>query len=158
MAVNKSRKGNMVDAKKPMVIHITKSDVRNGSLKDSSSCAAAKAICRQTACEAAKVYIGRTYIKQDGKWVRYATPPSLRNEIIAFDRGGQFEPGDYTLAPVQAVTQFKNRKSRAEYMKEYNARPSRAKKEDARKRKAGRRHIVKGIREQAKGKSFDESL
>ena len=135
-------KAKVVDARSALVIHITKTDVRKGALKDAKTCAAAQSICRQDGIEAAQVYIGRTYVKKAGKWIRYATPPSLRNEIIAFDRGGEFEPGDYTLNPVQPVVQYKNRRERAEYMKEYNKRPKR-------NRKRGRVHVVSNIRKRA---------
>lgn len=135
------RKSKLIDAKTPVVVHITKTDVRMGSLKEASACAAAKAICRQTGCEEARVNIARTYIKKDGKWHRYATPPALRDEIIAFDRGGNFEPGDYTLTPVQPISRLGSR-DRREYMQEYNAKPNR-------NRKAVHRHIVKGVRSRA---------
>lgn len=134
-----TEKLKLIDAKKPVVIHITATDVRLGSLKQATACAAAKAICRQLTCDAARVHISRTYIKKEGKWVRYQTPVSLRNEIIAFDRGGVFEPGDYVLSPVQPSCKIGSR-DRKEYMKEYNERP-------LRNRKSGRKpHVVKGIR------------
>lgn len=158
VATTMKTKPKVVDAKGKLVIHITKSDVARGNVKDAKTCAAAKALCRADDVEAAQVYIGRTYVKRAGKWVRYATPPSLRNEIIAFDRGGTFEPGDYTLTPVQPVVRYSNRAKRAEYlkrMKEYNATPERKRqkaeqekaREDRKIRKRG--HVVKNIRRRA---------
>jgi hypothetical protein len=94
------------DADEGLDIVITKNDVRLGSLKNSKSCAAARALCRQEHCEAAFVHFSRAYIKKDGKWKRYAVPPALRNEILAFDRGGTFEPGEYRLYPVQPTVRL----------------------------------------------------
>jgi hypothetical protein len=89
------------DAAKPVKLHITKADVNKGNNKDPGGCAAAQACMRELGAEAARVHIGRTYLKLGKKWVRFHTPPALRSEIIAFDRGGTFEPGEYYLAPMQ---------------------------------------------------------
>jgi hypothetical protein len=94
------------DASEKLEIAITKNDVRLGAKKNSDACAAARAVCRQYHCEAAKFHFSRAYIKRDGKWLRYSVPPALRNEILAFDRGGAFEPGEYTIAPVQPTVRL----------------------------------------------------
>jgi len=92
----------VVDAKSGIELEITKNDVRTGATKDPGQCAAARAIIRVLGAEAARVHIGRTYVKVKNKWVRYSTSPSLRREIVAFDRGGAFEPGIYRLLPCKA--------------------------------------------------------
>jgi len=97
---------NVKDADGKVVVKITKADVRKGSLKSSKSCAAAQALCRQEHCEEARVHFSRAYIKRDGKWLRFGVPMALRNEIMAFDRGGKFEPGEYVLAPVQPTVRL----------------------------------------------------
>jgi len=134
----------VVDAKKNLPLHITPRDVRAGTLKDAKTCAAAKALCRMPGVEAARVNLSRTYVKENGKWTRYFTPPPLRNEIIAFDRGGEFAPGDYTLYPVQPIVQFKNREVRAEYMREYNKR--KPKNKHPQKGNRAKPHVVSGVR------------
>jgi len=94
------------DANHKIVLNITKDDVKAGSLKKANSCAAAKALCRQEGCEAAKVHMSRAYIKKGGKWLRFGVPMALRNEVLAFDRGGKFEPGEYTLVPLQPTVRL----------------------------------------------------
>jgi hypothetical protein len=89
------------DAKQKIVLTITPQDVKSGAKKNSNSCAAANALCRQEGCEAAKVHMSRAYIKKGKTWYRFAVPLALKNEVLAFDRGGAFEPGEYILAPVQ---------------------------------------------------------
>jgi hypothetical protein len=89
----------VVDATKPEYIHITDRDVKSGGVKDPSGCAAAKACVRDLKVVEAKVHLGRIYMREGNKWVRYLTPSSLRTEIISFDRGGGFESGDYKLLP-----------------------------------------------------------
>ena len=89
------------DADGKLIVTITKADVRSGAKKNAQSCAAANALCRQHQAEEARVHFSRAYIKKGGKWLRFGVPVALRNEIMAFDRGGEFAPGEYVLAPVQ---------------------------------------------------------
>lgn len=137
------KRSDPVDAKASIVLHISKTDVRLGATKDASCCAAARALCRQEKIEAARVYLSRTYIKRGGKWVRFMTPSALRNEIIAFDRGGQFEPGEYTLSPVQPKLRWSNPERKA-YAKKYAAKRA---KHTSKPRASA--HIVKGVRNRA---------
>lgn len=90
----------VLDATKKVKIHITAGDVKKGSTKDPGACAAALACMRELNATQARVHVGRTYLKINDKWVRYHTPAALRTEIVAFDRGGKFEPGEYTLSPM----------------------------------------------------------
>ena len=90
----------VVDATKSVKIMITKKDTVEGDNKNPSSCAAARAAKRIENCISARVHLGRVYIEQKDKWVRYQTPEALRSEIIAFDRGGSFQPGEYDLRPL----------------------------------------------------------
>lgn len=96
----------VLDAREHLTIHVTKTDVRLGAKKDATSCAAANAICRQHGAVEARVHASRAYVKKGKTWFRYAVPPSMRNEIIAFDRGGEFAPGEYTLSPVSPTVRL----------------------------------------------------
>jgi len=91
----------VVDAPRKLTIRVTESDVQKGNTKDPGKCAAAQALLREKDCTEARVHLGRTYLKLGKKWVRYHTPVSLRGEIISFDRGAIFQPGEYTLTPMQ---------------------------------------------------------
>lgn len=91
----------VTNAKAPLVISITERDCSEGSTKDPTCCAAALCCARLPKVEGVRIHIGRVYLLIYGKWVRYLTPKSLRTEIIAFDRGGKFAPGEYQLAPMQ---------------------------------------------------------
>jgi len=90
----------VVDATRRARIVITERDTREGDNKNPSSCAAARAAKRDVPeCISARVHVGRVYIETPKQWVRYFTPERLRTEIVAFDRGGSFEPGEYELMP-----------------------------------------------------------
>lgn len=94
----------VVDARKPLTITINSVDVKKGANKDPAACAAARSLVRNGHCTEARVHLGRTYIKTKNErgsqvWVRYMTPESIRTEIVSFDRGAQFDEGEYTLRP-----------------------------------------------------------
>lgn len=92
----------VVDATKPLLLHITLGDVKHGDNKNPSACAAAQCIMRQEHVDAVRVHIGRTYLRMKGdkKWTRYKTGDALRTEIVSFDRGGKFAPGEYYITPL----------------------------------------------------------
>lgn len=114
--------------------------MRLGSVKNAKACAAAVALCRQPDVEAARVHLSRVYIKHKREgWVRYATPPALRNEIIAFDRGGAFAPGEYKLSPLQPT--IRNRPNAPK--KAYKA----AKKKVPQRGNRAKPHVVSGVRQ-----------
>lgn len=85
------------NATKPVVITISPKDVMRGNTKDPAACAAALACKRELHATDARIHVGRSYLKIDGEWVRFRTSAALRSEIVAFDRGGTFEPGEYLL-------------------------------------------------------------
>ncbi len=92
---------SVIDSKKPVHIKILKSDCQKGASKDPGACAAARACLRDIpGCKAARVHINKTYLQIDDKWVRYLTPPALRTEIVSFDRGAMFQPGEFVLRAV----------------------------------------------------------
>lgn len=95
----------VVDATKAIKLTINDADCKLGQTKDSGACAAARALLRQVPnCTQARVYRAVTYILIGKKWLRCMTPRSLRTEIVAFDRGGKFEPGEFEL---NAITSSK---------------------------------------------------
>jgi hypothetical protein len=97
----------VVDADDSVIIHITEADCERGSKKDPAKCAAALALKRTTGCDECRVHMACTYLRHGKKWLRYATPVSLRAEIISFDRGGGFYPGDFRLYPMPASNRLK---------------------------------------------------
>lgn len=126
----------VIDSTKPLKINITPKDVAKGQTKDSGACAAARAIMRECGADQARVHIGRTYVKTGDKWLRFETPPSLRAEIIAFDRGGQFEPGEHVLKKLRPSHFTGKRQGGASRNQRPRPKPT----------KSRRKHVVTGIR------------
>jgi hypothetical protein len=92
---------SVVDATKSITIKVTASDILKSTKKDQTECAAAIACKRQLKATEVRVHVGRTYIRYNGQWKRYITSSALRDEVVAFDRGGDFNPGEYTLVSMQ---------------------------------------------------------
>lgn len=93
----------VIDAKRPLTLIVTKDDVRKADVKKPDNCAVALACRRQFGATEARVHLSRVYLRTNGgKWMRYVTPRDMRSEIIAFDRGGAFETGEFRLMKVQA--------------------------------------------------------
>jgi hypothetical protein len=102
----------VVDATRKLKINITKADTVKGANKNPGSCAAARACCRLPKVLSARVHLGRVYIEQKDKWLRFQTSEALRSEVIAFDRGGSFAPGQYQLRPLSPSGREETRKKR----------------------------------------------
>lgn len=89
----------VVDANYRMAVLVTPEDIKKGDRKKPNACAVALACVRQLDAESAVVNLTRTYIEFPKRWVRFATPASVRTEIVAFDQGGKFTPGQYVMSP-----------------------------------------------------------
>lgn len=96
----------VIDAKRSLAVQVKQSDITRSRVQAPDRCAMARACYRELHCLEVRVHLSRTYIRtNDHCWVRYFTPGALRDEIIAFDRGGRFEPGAFILSapPPHAV-------------------------------------------------------
>ena len=130
---------NVVDANQELEVSITQNDIRLGKKKTAHGCAAALAICREHHADAAIVHFSRAYVKKGETWYRYSVPPMLRSEVVAFDRGGNFEPGDYTLKTVQPTVRLDAPVRRKTY-------PANGKKPQNGNRPKKPYHVVTGVR------------
>jgi hypothetical protein len=132
------------DADEPIVLHITKRDTSAGKKFAPAECAAALSCRREPGVLAALVYRTRTVLlKKKGRglvWKRYKTPESVRNELIAFDRGGEFMPGDYIVRPLGKNQQLGN-------IKQSNALRGDRKPKSPRGKRSP--HVVQGVRPRA---------
>lgn len=91
----------VVDATKSLKMTITRTDVKHAKKNDPANCAAAIAYKRKLNKEV-HIFLTRAYVKENKSWTRYMVPESVSREIISFDRGSDFIPGDYIIkAPVE---------------------------------------------------------
>jgi hypothetical protein len=91
----------VINAKKPLMLNITPEDIKAARKHSPGNCAVAKACMREWKVKEVRVHLSRIYIRCNEKnWVRYHTPIPMRNEIISYDRGGEFMPSVFTVKPV----------------------------------------------------------
>lgn len=88
----------IIDAKRPLTLNITERDIKGADVQDPADCVVARACRRELLAKEVRVHLGRVYVRTNkGNWNRYITPKAMRTEIIAFDRGGKFEPQSFEL-------------------------------------------------------------
>lgn len=89
------------DGSSAIRIKVTGEDEKKSRKKDHNECALAVACKRMKHLDG--VIISRTtaYLVKDRTATRYYLPESVQKEIVAFDRGGGFSPGEYILKPHQ---------------------------------------------------------
>jgi hypothetical protein len=125
------------DSVKSVVLHITRKDIKLGAKKSPERCAAALAAKRDMHADEARVHLGRTYLRFGKKWVRYLTSGSLKAEIIAFDRGGSFSPGDYLIHKMGPAKRASGRQSMSEKTRKHPI------------KRRGPYHVFVGVRRRA---------
>lgn len=86
------------DAKHPLNVEVTSADVRSSKRMKHVECAMAVACKRKFKADG--MIIGRqtAYLIKGTTAVRFTMPESVRKEIVSFDRGAGFEPGEYQLS------------------------------------------------------------
>lgn len=85
------------DAAKPMTIQVTRRDIKKSTVQTHNSCAIASACKREKQVDGVIVAVRIAYMIYGKKATRYSIPESLAREIVAFDRNGDFAPGEYRL-------------------------------------------------------------
>lgn len=87
----------VVDATRDVEVEVTPSDVSASKKREHAVCAMAVACKRKT--HATGVIISRAvaYVIKGRRAERYLVPASVAREIVSFDRGAGFEPGEYKL-------------------------------------------------------------
>jgi len=98
MAKNRTKINGLpvIDSLRDLDVDVQVSDIKQARKNDPANCAIARAIKRKTGKEA-KVYLTRTYVKEEDHWDRYITPPRASREIVSFDRSQTFDPGQYKI-------------------------------------------------------------
>jgi len=89
----------VVDAKKPLILEVTGDDIKHSNPLDPAGCAAAVAVMRQEGVAKAYVHLSKVYIERRTHWERFDNPRALRQEVVVFDRKGEFAPDEFKLNP-----------------------------------------------------------
>ncbi len=91
----------VVNAATGLRLTVTSADIAKGAPKNPNACALALAAVRQIkGATAARVHLSCIYVNVHRQWKRWRTPEYATRDIVAFDRGGRFVPGEYDLLPI----------------------------------------------------------
>lgn len=85
------------DAKADIRIEVQKQDQHPKGRKDHETCALATACKRKLKLHGVVVARSVMYLIKGNNAIRYTVPENVTREIIAFDRGADFVPGEYRL-------------------------------------------------------------
>ena len=85
------------DAVESLPVSVTKGDVATSKRRKHSECAMAVACKRSEHADGMIVATAIAYVIKNTTATRFLVPHSVAREIISFDRGAGFEPGEYKL-------------------------------------------------------------
>ena len=96
----------VVDADDPITVEVTARDVSTSKRKAHAECAMAVACKRSKNVDGVLISTTSAYLIKGNTAVRYAVPPSVAREVVVFDRGSDFMPGEYSLVPVSGTNRI----------------------------------------------------
>ena len=96
----------VVDATRNARIEVTKRDEATSKRKSHKTCAMAVACKRKFHLDGVIISSNRAYLVKGDKARRFELPPSVTKEVVSFDRGGGFEPGEYELSRVSPTSRL----------------------------------------------------
>lgn len=85
------------DATQILEVEVKPCDITSSKIKNQRGCVFARAVKRNYQITGAVIAVSTAYLISGSKATRYSIPPSLSKEIVAFDRAGKFEPGEYYI-------------------------------------------------------------
>lgn len=85
------------DAEEDMEIEVTDRDERTAAKKDHTQCALAVACKRSQHADGVLISVHAAYVIKGDEATRFSLPESAKREVVSFDRGAKFSPGEYVL-------------------------------------------------------------
>jgi hypothetical protein len=131
---------NVEDGRDDVLVEVTSRDVAWAARKNHNHCALARACEKMVGVDGAIISRVCAYLIAGSTAIRYHLSTAAAREIMAFDRGAGFAPGEYLLKAVPKSNRFGVRSPKA-------GRPSKAPKERR------RWHLTKGLRSSMAGHS-----
>lgn len=89
-----------MDSSRNAKIEVTKGDEATSRKKSHKGCAMAVACKRKFHLDGVIISRNRAYLVKGTQARRFTLPPSVSREVVSFDRGGGFEPGEYQLSKI----------------------------------------------------------
>jgi hypothetical protein len=85
------------DAKEGLVVEVTRKDEATSKRRKHSECAMAIAAKRTFHADGVIVSVTKAYLVTGDTATRYQLPEAVSREVVSFDRGAGFAPGQYRL-------------------------------------------------------------
>lgn len=89
----------IIDAKRPVIVHVKQKDCDTAEPLNPSECALARAAKREFKVDAVVIGLSTSYLIKGSKATRFNTGTAISREIVSFDRHSDFQPGRYSLSP-----------------------------------------------------------
>ncbi len=96
----------VTDAKTNAFIEVTDADVKKSKLKNHKECAMAVACKRKFKLDGVIIAKSVAYLVKGNKARRFDVPESVSREVVSFDRGSGFSPGNYALRAVSPANRM----------------------------------------------------
>lgn len=132
------------DAVRPIKIAVSTGDTRSRAVKDHNACAMAVACKRSLSLDGVIISRSTAYLVKGRRATRYKLPSSVSREVVSFDRGAGFAPGDYVLSAVPVNQRLGMRTGGDKDEETGNGRPKQF------------RHLTTGVRTVLGGKDPDD--
>ena len=87
----------VIDATEDAFIEVTAKDASSKAVKDHNACAMAVACKRKFHLDGVIISRSIAYLVKGNKARRFSLPTSVSREVVSFDRGAGFAPGNYKL-------------------------------------------------------------
>jgi hypothetical protein len=87
----------VTDADDDLLVNVTEKDYKTSVKKNHGECAMATAVKRQESAASVIISASIAYVIKGTHATRYKVPEAVSKEVVSFDRGASFEPGDYKL-------------------------------------------------------------
>lgn len=90
----------VVDADRGAKIEVMPADSTSRGIKNHEACALAVACKRQMNLDGVIISRSKAYLVKGRVARRFNLSPSASREVVSFDRGAGFAPGEYLLSPI----------------------------------------------------------
>lgn len=107
----------VLNAEKPFTIRVSARDIKTADKKAPTTCALARGAMHESRVISSRIGQRIALIEFRDRVERYKITPEDSKRIMAFDRAGYFQPGEYTLTPPSDVPHAHPKKSKKHYKK-----------------------------------------
>lgn len=91
----------VIHATQPVLVDVLPRDCTEGKKLQTDECALARAAKRQFKADGVAIRLSDSFIVNGDTAIRFATPDTVKRELVSFDRHKDFAAGMYRLSPAR---------------------------------------------------------